>query len=37
LSEQDMKTIMSWRFKPARDSKGKPIPVIVPVDVASHL
>ena len=37
LSEQAMKTIRSWRFKPARDSNGKPIPVIVPVDVAFHL
>lgn len=34
LSEQAMKSIKSWRFKPARDSNGKPIRVIVPVDVA---
>jgi len=36
LSEQAMKTAKSWRFKPARNSNGKPV-VIVPVDVAFHL
>jgi TonB family protein len=37
LTEQAMRTIKSWRFKPARDAKGKPITLIAPVDVAFHL
>ena len=34
LTEQALKTVKSWRFKPTHDAKGKPVAVIVPVDVA---
>ena len=37
LTQQAMRTITSWRFRPARNASGKPVSVIVPVDVAFHL
>jgi hypothetical protein len=37
LDERAFKDIRTWRFKPATDSEGKPIAVVIPVEVTFSL
>ena len=37
LDEQAFNAIKSWKFKPATDDNGNPIPVIVPIEVTFRL
>ncbi|HMI50918.1 MAG TPA: energy transducer TonB [Candidatus Saccharimonadales bacterium] len=37
LDEQAFNAIKSWKFKPATDDQGDPIPVIVPIEVTFRL
>jgi TonB family protein len=37
LTEQAVAVVRKWRFKPARDSKGKTVTVMVPLDVSFRL
>ena len=37
LDEQAFNAIKSWKFKPATDDQGNPIPVIVPIEVTFRL
>ena len=37
LANAAMRTVRNWRFKPARNSQGEPVPVIVDVAVSFRL
>jgi TonB family protein len=34
LTERAIETVQQWRFRPAQDAKGKPVAVMVPIQVA---
>jgi TonB family protein len=37
LDEKAIETVRSWKFKPAKDSAGKPVAVRVPIEIAFRL
>ena len=37
LTEKALEAVQHWRFKPALDSKGKPVAVIIPIEVTFRL
>ena len=34
LTERAIETVQQWRFRPAQDAKGKPVALMVPIQVA---
>lgn len=37
LDEKAIEAVKSWKFKPAKDSTGKPVAVSVQVEITFHL
>jgi TonB family protein len=37
LDEKAIEAVKSWKFKPAKDATGEPVPVRVQVQVTFHL
>jgi Gram-negative bacterial TonB protein C-terminal len=37
LTEQAIKVVRQWRFKPGQDMDGNPVDVMVPIDVSFRL
>jgi TonB family protein len=37
LTESAVKTVSRWRYKPAKDSNGIPVPVEITIEVPFHV